>query len=51
MNVALVEGMAEGSGVDPQRVSSASADGRCCVRIRADGDAEPADRVSRSGGA
>jgi predicted ArsR family transcriptional regulator len=37
MNLALVEGMAEGSGADPRRVCFAPADGRCCVEIRGEG--------------
>jgi predicted ArsR family transcriptional regulator len=44
MNVALVEGMAEGAGTDAGRVCFAPADGRCCVEIRPDGAAAQAAR-------
>jgi predicted ArsR family transcriptional regulator len=37
MNVALVEGMAEGAGADARRVCFAPADGRCCVEILPEG--------------
>lgn len=49
MNVALVEGMAEGTGTDPHRVRFAPADGRCCVEIDAEacGAPAPADQETR----
>jgi predicted ArsR family transcriptional regulator len=42
LNFALVQGMAEGSGDDPERVRFAPGSGRCCVRIDPVGQA-PAD--------
>lgn len=45
MNVALVEGMAEGAGADPGRVRFAPAEGRCCVELRT--GAGPPERVAQ----
>jgi predicted ArsR family transcriptional regulator len=39
LNVALVQGMAEGCGDDPERVLFAPGSGRCCVRIEPAGQA------------
>jgi predicted ArsR family transcriptional regulator len=49
MNVALVEGMAEGAGADPDRVCFAPGQGRCCVEIWAQGaaGAERTDQAAR----
>ena len=42
LNVALVQGMAEGCGDDPERVRFAPGSGRCCVRIDPAGQASAA---------
>ena len=43
LNVALVQGMAEGCGDDPERVRFAPGSARCCVRI------EPAGQAAAGG--
>jgi predicted ArsR family transcriptional regulator len=46
MNLALVEGMAEGAGADPALVCFAPTTGRCCVEIRT-GDTRSPDQPPR----